>query len=336
MSEIRQNIITRDWVIMATERAKRPHEFASKQNLVNALPEHKDNCPFCTGNEHMTGSEHLRIPGDSQPDHWQVRVVPNKFPALAPEGERVRRNEGMQVNLSGVGFHDVVIDHPNHNARMPFLPVADIQKILLSYKIRYQQISLDKRIETIVIFKNYGSAAGSSLEHPHSQIAATPVVPYQFRSRIQEVLRYFDEHGDCIFCRTILDEVANQSRIISENASFIAFIPYAALTPFHTWIFPREHSSSFDNISNTELEDLAAVLKDVLARMYYGLGDPHYNYTIRSSPLADRSTKYYHWYLSIIPRISQKAGFELGSGMYINSALPEESAEFLRNIKIKN
>lgn len=333
MSELRQNIITRDWVIMATERAKRPHQFVQKDKKnKTAILKYEPNCPFCIGNEHLSTTESYRI--NDQNNNWRVRIVNNKFPALSPDGERHRWNDGIHKTISGVGIHDVVIDHPLHNITTALLPEADIYNILLAYKERFSQIRNDKRIEVIVIFKNSGEAAGSSLEHPHSQIAATPVVPHQFRARIQEIIRYFDDNGDCIFCRTLLDEISTASRIIDENDNFVAFIPYAALTPFHTWIFPRNHYSSFEYITNPELKDLSSILKTVLSRMYYGLGNPDYNYTIRSAPLADQNTKYFHWYLSIVPRITKQAGFELGSGMFINSALPEESAEYLRSIDI--
>ncbi|MCB1160605.1 MAG: DUF4931 domain-containing protein, partial [Leptospiraceae bacterium] len=190
MSEIRQNLITRDWVIIAKERAKRPHEFAKQQDDINTIPPYKDNCPFCAGNESLGTREILRIP---EIGNWKVRIIENKYPALSPEGERNRWNDGLYNNISGVGIHEVVVDTPKHNVPTAFLPVSDIYNILLSYKLRYMQIRNDRRLEAVVIFKNHGEAAGSSLEHPHSQIAATPVVPYQFRARIQEVIRYFDD-----------------------------------------------------------------------------------------------------------------------------------------------
>ena len=331
MSEIRQNIITRDWVIMATERAKRPHEFVTQKKERPSLPSFKDNCPFCAGNEKLATKEYVRIYGELD---WDVRVIANKFPALSPDGDRVRLDDGLHRTISGIGIHDVVVESPIHNAILALLPESHIYKVLLAYKLRYQQILDDHRFEAVVIFKNYGESAGSSLEHTHSQIAATPVVPFQFRDRIQEAIRYFDDHGDCIVCRTLLDEIATGSRIVAENSSFLAFIPYAALTPFHIWIFPRMHCSTYVNTSDEDLKDLSSILKIVLLKMYHGLGDPDYNYTIRTAPLADKETRYFHWYMSIIPRMNKSAGFEMGSGMYINSSIPEESAAYLRDVII--
>ncbi|MCB1143456.1 MAG: galactose-1-phosphate uridylyltransferase [Leptospiraceae bacterium] len=334
MSEIRQNIITRDWVIMATERAKRPHDFVSRAPARETLEKYKKDCPFCAGNEKDATEEFVRI--DDESGNWQVRVIANKYPALSPKGDRIRNDDGLHRTISGIGIHDVVVESPEHDAIFAFMSWKHIYNILLSYKIRYNQIRNDRRLEAIVIFKNYGSSAGSSLEHTHSQIAATPVVPFQFRDRIQEAIRYFDDHGDCIVCRTLLDEISTQRRIVYENSSFLAFIPYAALTPFHVWIFPRMHSSSYGNISDEEMVDLASILKTVLLMLHKGLGDPDYNFTIRTAPLADNESRYFHWYLSIIPRITKNAGFELGSGMFINSALPEESAEYLRNLDLSD
>ena len=308
MSEIRQNIITRDWVIIATERAKRPDQFMKKEQKI-IIPPFLESCPFCPGDKHDSTKEQLRIDG---PNGWKIKILANKYPALSPEGDRLRWKDGINTTISGVGIHDVVIETPVHNAITGLLPVEDIYDLFLAFRMRYEEIAKDRRMETIVIFKNHGEAAGSSLEHPHCQIAATPVVPYNFRSRIQEVMRYFDDHGDCIFCRTLLDEIAAGSRIIAETVNFIAFIPYAALTPFHIWIFPREHTSSYEDATDAELKDLASIMKKVLSMLYFGLGNPDYNFTIRSAPLAERRTKYYHWYLSIVPRITKQAGFEVG------------------------
>jgi len=238
--------------------------------------------------------------------------------------------------MAGIGVHEVIVENPRHDLTTALLTVVEVTDILLVYRQRYLEIRKYPHIETIIIFKNHGESAGTSLEHPHSQIAATPVVPSLFRSRIDAAIRYFDDTGECLFCRTLDDELASGERVIFESAYFVAFIPYAALSPFHIWIFPRRHSSSFDDITDAEITDLAYTLKTVLAKLYYGLNDPDYNYNIRSVPTAERATKYFHWYMAIIPRVSKQAGFELGSGMFINTALPEESAEFLRSIAISD
>lgn len=331
MTELRLNAITRDWVIIATERAKRPHEFAKAPREAAAVPTIKPDCPFCPGCEHLTGEETVRL---SDARGWRVRAVTNKYPVLSSLGERVRTVDGMYRSLSGVGFHEVIIEHPRHDLTTALLDVEDVANILRVYRQRYAVIRRDPRVETIIIFKNHGTSAGTSIEHPHSQLAATPIVPYQLRIRAQEALRYYDDTGECIFCRTLKEELALNERVIADSKHFVAFIPYAALSPFHTWIFPRRHSSSFDEISESEILDLAKTLKTVLAKVYYGLNNPDYNYTIRSIPTSEGRADYFHWYIAIVPRTSVTAGFELGSGMFINTALPEESAKFLRSVKI--
>ncbi|MFN3361973.1 MAG: DUF4931 domain-containing protein [Pseudanabaenaceae cyanobacterium] len=330
MSEIRQNVITKDWVIFAPERAKRPHEFVDTQPLP-PLPVYRANCPFCRGNEYLDNTtETLRLGGDN----WQVRVVHNKFPALRPIGERIRSGGGIYHSVTGFGYHEVIIEHPEHNRHFALFSVSEVENILTAYLLRYRQILADHRIETIVIFKNHGSKAGTSLEHPHSQLAGLPIVPFHLRMRIDVAIRYFDDNGQCLFCDTIADEIEKEKRIITLSHHFVAFIPYAALSPFHIWIFPRRHFSCFSNIQPAELTDLALVLQEVLARLYWGLGNPDYNFILRSSPTGERDTEYYHWYISIVPRVNRTAGFELGTGMYINTSLPEDSAQFLRDVVI--
>ena len=329
MSELRQNIITRDWVIIAPERAKRPHEYGIGVQSKLTIPTYRPACPFCLGNEANTGEETLRWSDDRG---WQVRAVLNKYSALASLGERVRHTQGLHRSISGVGAHEVIIEHPRHDMTTALLEITDVAHIIRVYQQRYLHFKSDPRVEAIIIFKNHGKGAGTSLEHPHSQIAAIPVVPSQFRSRIADAIRHFDDQGDCVFCETLADELASGERIIFENPNFVAFIPYAALSPFHIWIFPRYHSSCFEQISEPEIMGLAEALQVVLAKLYYGLDNPDYNYTIRSLPSKQEQTPYFHWYISIIPRITQTAGFEMGSGMYINASQPEESAKYLRSI----
>ncbi len=331
MNELRQNIITRDWVVIAKGRGDRPDEFASVRKSRPSLPAYVAHCPFCLGNEHQTAEETLAI-RDAQ--GWRVRVVPNKFPALTPEGERTRKISGVYRSMAAVGVQEVIIEHPRHDTTIALMPVAHVADVIRAYRQRYETLRQDERIEAIIIFKNHGEAAGTSLVHPHSQLAATPIVPYQFRIRVDEAIRYFDDTGECIFCRTIADELASRERVIEENDHFVAFIPYAALSPFHMWIFPKRHASSFDEITDTEIEHFAAVLKNVLARLYHALDNPDFNYSIRSVPTGDRRTDYFHWYLTIIPRVVKTAGFELGSGMFINPSVPEENAALLRNVDV--
>ncbi len=328
MPEIRQNIITRDWVIIATERAKRPEEFVKRDEAKKELPEHRDDCPFCPGNEDKTPPETYRIEKDKQ---WQIRVFPNKFSALSSEGIVERKGAEMKRVVSGVGIHEVIVETPKHNLSPALLGKEQIKNILRTYKERYNIIYHDKRIKLVTIFKNHGENAGTSLEHPHSQIIGTPVTPKDIRYRVEEAMRHYDDTGECIFCRVLQDELNSGERIVLENKRFVAFIPYASLSPFHIWIVPKNHSSCFGLIPLEEIDDMAEILKGILCKLYYLLNNPDYNYVIRSYSQIGPSLEYSHWYLSIIPRVTKLAGFELGSGMYINTALPEQSAKFLRD-----
>ncbi|MFA5857519.1 MAG: galactose-1-phosphate uridylyltransferase [Elusimicrobiota bacterium] len=333
MPEIRQNIITREWVVIATERAKRPDDFKKGRIDTTPIPSHDPACPFCPGNEQQTPYESCTIRNKN--GNWQVRVIPNKFPALLREGVLKRKYEGSKRSMTGVGLHEVVIETPEHNLDIPLMPENEVKEILIAYRSRYAEMLKDKRIEQIIIFRNHGSNAGTSIVHPHSQIIATPIVPQQIRLRMQIAMQYHDDTGECIFCRMMKDELEQQERVIFETSHFVALTPYAALTPFHTWIFPKRHSSSFSTTNDGELEDLAYVMKLMLGKLYYGLANPDYNFCIRSVPCSDDVSEYFHWYITIIPRLTKTAGFELGSGMFINSSIPEENAKFLREVQMR-
>jgi UDPglucose--hexose-1-phosphate uridylyltransferase len=328
MPELRQNIITREWVIIAKERAKRPHELVAPASPPRVLPQHDPHCPFCPGNETETKLERSRI---VRGESWQVRVVANKFPALQEEGEKVRHIDGIFRSMTAVGYHEVVVEHPRHDISPADYSIEETVQVIEAYRQRYISLAADPRIEAVIIFKNHGEGAGTSLQHPHSQIAAMPIVPTQIRHRLEESIRFFDETGDCVFCTTLNRELDDGTRIVARNADFVAFIPYAALSPFHLWIFPIRHQSSFEEISPKQIPAFAEILQKVLAKISRGLNNPDYNFSIRSIPAHEGHREYFHWYLTVIPRIGKTAGFEIGSGMYINPSIPEESALFLRD-----
>ncbi|MEW5945885.1 MAG: galactose-1-phosphate uridylyltransferase [bacterium] len=331
MPEIRQNIATKEWVIIATERSKRPHDFkAPERERAEKRAAFVPGCPFCPGNEGMTPDETFRI---ERGGAWSVRVTPNKFAALNREGERVRRIHGVERSMSGVGVHEVIVETPLHNKTIALLSGGEISDVLAAYRQRYESILADPRIELVIIFKNHGEAAGTSLEHPHSQLIALPIVPSQVRHRLQDALIFSDDYGECVYCRMLREERKDGRRVVAENEHFCAFILYAAASPFHIWVLPKRHAASFGAASDAELKNLADILGRVLRKLYFGLDDPDFNYVIRSAPNGLRNATYFHWYLSIVPRLGKAAGFELGSGMFINPSVPEESADFLRGVK---
>ncbi len=330
MSELRFNFVTGDWVIIAPERAKRPEDFVSSRQI-EVLPDYVPECPLCPGNEDKTPPETLRISKDGA---WMVRAVPNKFSAVNHEINILRESRGTKKFMTGAGLHEVIVDTPLHNASIAALPVSGVEEILTAYKKRFLDFYKMSYIEHVIIFKNHGLRAGTSLQHPHSQIVGTPVVPGRLKSRIEAALRYYDDFGECLYCLILKEELKDGVRIVSQNDSFVAFIPYSALSPFHIWIFPRRHSACFGSIGDSELHDLAGILKDTLLRLYTGLGNPDFNYVIHSLSPQECEVRYFHWYLSIVTRVTRTAGFEIGTGMYINPSVPDDSARFLREVKI--
>ncbi len=332
MPELRHNILTQEWVIIATERAKRPEEFAKKKKDKKTVPSYVATCPFCPGNEKMTPPETYVVPDTTG---WRVRVSPNKFAALSYQGERQRFIQGIRRTVTGVGIHEVIIETPDHSKTTALLTDREVETIVQAYLHRFRYASSDPRVEQVTIFKNHGEAAGTSLEHPHSQMIATPVITSQLRDRLVNSLKHFDEFGECIFCRVLNLESKEGRRVVLETPHFVAFIPFAALTPFSLLIMPRRHMPCFAEMNDAEAADLAHSLRLTLGKLYQGLEDPDFNYVIRTAPTEYTGVKYYHWYVSVIPRLTKMAGFELGSGMFINVSLPEENASFLRGIEVE-
>jgi UDPglucose--hexose-1-phosphate uridylyltransferase len=327
--ELRQSRFTKEWVIISTERAKRPEDLKVDRTS-EAVPEFVTTCPFCPGNEAKTPPESMRVPAGNR--DWQVRVVPNKFPVLMREGTTEWRVERSRHSVGGFGMHDVIIETPNHALTMALLPVAHVEIIIQTYKECFARLSADPRIAHVVIFKNHGAGAGTSLVHPHSQVVGTPIVSSMVRARMYEAMRHHDEYGECMVCAVLGDELQDRARVIAETQHFVALAPFASATPFSMSIIPRRHMASFGDISSTEVKDLSRVLHDMLARLYFGLNNPDFNYTIITAPAENAGVKYYHWYMSIVPRLTQVAGFELGSGILVNTVQPEAAAEFMRGV----
>ncbi len=332
MPELRHNVVTREWVIIATERAKRPEDFVKKKKEKRTIPSFVPNCPFCPGNEKMTPPETYVVPGTKG---WRVRVSPNKFPALSYLGERERMIQGIRRTVTGVGIHEVIVETPDHSKTTALLTDQEVELIIETYLDRFKFASSDPRVEQVTIFKNHGEAGGTSLEHPHSQMIATPVITAQLRDRLVNSLRHFDEFGECIFCRVRDLELKEGTRVVLGTEHFVTHVPFAALTPFSMLIIPRRHMACFAEMNDAETADLAHNLRQTVAKLYHGLDDPDFNYVIRTAPTECAGVKYYHWYVSIIPRLTKMAGFELGSGMFINVSLPEENASFLRGVKVE-
>lgn len=332
MPELRQNFVTKEWVIISTERAKRPSQYVESGNrlLISDHPPYEDGCPFCVGNEELD-LEVARYPVYTP---WQTRVVRNKFPALAGDGLPIHTIDGVQHSMAGVGYHEVLVDHPAHNTTIALMESPDVQLVFETMQRRGQAITNDPRIQHVLYFKNHGKRAGASLTHPHCQIIGMPVVPAVTRRRMLEVRRHFDENGEDAIGRMMQDELTRGERLVAVSEHFVAFILYAALSPFHMWIVPRQQRACFLQVPDYEITDLAYMVRQITRKIYFGLNDPDYNLIIRSAPVKEVNNPHLHWYITVVPRLSFAAGFEMGSGMHINPSLPEHSASFLRDIQV--
>lgn len=344
MPELRKDPISDRWVVISTERGRRPADFkggAKEEHLAEA----GKTCPFCEGNESKTPKEIIayRKPGTA-PDTpgWQVRVMPNKFPALVIEGEVNRTGIGIFDMMSGIGAHEVIVESPKHNESIPDMEDTQVEKVLWAYKERIKDLEKDKRFRYVLVFKNHGEAAGASLSHAHSQIIATPITPRYIKMELTNARQYFIEKERCIFCDLIRQELSFGERIVTENENFVTFTPFASRFPFEVWLLPRKHYYSMTEMNEEETKQCARMLKDILARLKKTLFDPPYNYVVHTAPnIITRpgrpdywgTIQYdYHWHIEIIPRLTKTAGFEWGSGLYINPTPPEEAAKYLREI----
>ncbi len=332
MPEFRQNMVSKEWVIIATERAKRPDNFIQKRENRKTLKPHSNDCPFCPGNEDLTPPTVYSVEKDGK---WSLRVVPNKFAALQSHLTTERRHEGKFLKADGFGIAEVIIESPFHNRTIATMDKDEVKNTVFAYRERANSIAKIQKIELITIFRNYGEKAGTSLEHPHSQIIATPIVPPYVRNPLYQSQLASDTYGNCIYCGMIEEEMNQKVRVVMESEYFLVICPFASRSPFETRIYPKIHRSIFNYISDPELEDFASVLQETLKRIYIGLNDPDYNYIIRSSPVSDGEVKYHHWYVVIVPKLTTPAGFEIGTGIYINTTLPEECAKYLREVKIQ-
>jgi UDPglucose--hexose-1-phosphate uridylyltransferase len=334
VSEIRQDPTTEEWVIIAKERVKRPNDFV-RQQPKRKLPDFSSSCPFCPGNESMTPPQTL-LYQKRDGNGWQIRAFANKFAALSPGGRTTRDiEEGFFTGMKGVGVHEVIMETPRHNRSLALMEEDDILSVLNAYQERYNKLSRQPFAKLVIIFKNHGPAAGTSLEHSHSQLVVTPMVPNHIRLRHEVAIRYYDKSGRCLYSDLARHELRSGKRIVMNTERFVAFHPFASQRPFETWILPKKHQASFGSVTHEDLENLAHVLRVNMVKLCRGLNDPDFNYVIDTAPVEDENEPYYMWHMRIIPRLTELAGFEIGSGIYINTAVPEETAEFMRYLNVE-
>jgi UDPglucose--hexose-1-phosphate uridylyltransferase len=332
MSELRKDPVTGRWVIISTERRKRPTDF----RLESVKVAHDDSCPFCEGHEHMTPREllaHRRHGGAANSPGWDLRVVPNQYPVLRVEGTLDRQGEGLFDKMNGIGAHEVIIETPRHEETLASMGDAAVEQVLWAFRERVQDLKQDRRFRYIIIFKNHGAAAGASLEHPHSQLIALPIVPREVRDEVDGAKLHYTAKERCVFCDIVRQESHDSRRLIAENADMIAVAPYAPRFPFETWILPKRHQALYEDAARHEYASLARLLGDVLRRMNRALRFPPYNLLIHSAPLAEPAADFYHWHVEIIPTLTKVAGFEWATGFYLNPTAPEEAAQVLRDAR---
>jgi len=333
MPDLRKDPIVGRWVIIATSRAKRPHDFDTSPQR------EKDRfCPFCEGNEHATPDEILAYrKSGTEPNRegWRVRVFPNKFPALVIEGELNKRGDGIYDMMRGVGAHEVIVESPEHLISTSELSEAQLREVLWVYRDRLVDLKKDPRFVYGMIFKNVGAAAGASLEHTHSQLIVTPIVPISVWEEMTGSLEFFNYRGRCVYCDMIQQELASEKRVVLDTPGFLALAPFASRFPFETWILPKTHASHYENLQKNEVDELSGVLRQVIAKVEAALDQPAYNYIIHTAPFDTQELAHYHWHIEIIPSLTKTAGFEWGTGFYINPVPPEQAAAFLREIEVE-
>jgi UDPglucose--hexose-1-phosphate uridylyltransferase len=336
MPELRKDPITGRWVIIATDRAKRPSDFHFSAEEKGA-----NSCVFCAGHESETPPEvfAMRKIGLSNTPGWGVRVIPNMYPALRIEGGISREGIGMCDMMNGVGAHEVIIETPDHKKELSDLTEDEISNVLTAYRERILDLEKDERLKYVLIFKNKGRDAGASLQHSHSQLIATPITPKRVKEELHGAREYYNYKNRCVFCDYIKQETTLfKDRLIKDERNFVALAPFASSFPFEVWIIPKHHNPDFTAAGAGELRDFAFMLKDVLNRIKRSLGDPPFNYVLHMAPFRRPKAGYwgtidedYHWHLEITPRMTKLAGFELGSDFYINPTPPEVAAEVLRH-----
>lgn len=324
MQRLRRDETTEEWVLIAPARSRRmAQEIRTERPDVPRLDE---GCPFCPGHEDRTPPEIARWPATGS---WDWRLIPNMYPALTPEGSAGPAPED-DLELDAVGAHEVVIECDRHDQRLEDMGADHIAAVLRVWRDRTLQLSAEPWARAVSVFRNFGPGAGTSIEHPHSQIIATPVTPPDIRRRMDVAERYWEAHRRSVYADVLARELDRGDRIVAVRDDFTAWSPYAGRFPFETWILPRDGAASFGDVGVGQLPGLAVLLRDVLTGLREGAGDPDYNLAIRSAPVGEEGRRSYVWHLAVIPRLTIPAGFELGAGMSINPMPPERAAETLR------
>ena len=325
LTELRRDLVTGDWVVIATGRAKRPEEFASQKRAVVEEDPNKP-CFFCHPEE--TGQE-KDVLIYKQEEDWSLRVFPNKYPAFARSRALRHIEEGPYFGMDGTGYHEIVVTK-DHQKQIALLEPMEVAEIIDAYQERYIDLMGKKSINYIEVFHNHGKEAGASIAHPHSQLVAVPVISPYIKGELDGAELYWKSHKDCAYCAMIEWEGEQGKRMIFENNNFIAFCPYSSRAAFEVWVMPKKHKPYFERILDSEKLELAEALQFAINRIYKALGDPAYNFYIHTAPCDGKDYPHYHWHIEILPRTSIWAGFELSTGIEVSTIQPEAAAEYLK------
>ncbi len=331
MAELRRDPIVARWVIVDNDQPFKPEDYQHEQYLPKGGV-----CPFCYGNEALTPPEIdsvRQLHTSANTPGWQVRVVPNKFPALHVEGELDRKGMGIYDLSNGIGAHEVLIETPYHHKDIPDLLPEEIENFVMMYCRRMADLERDKRFKYIMLFRNYGFAAGASLEHPHTQLIALPMVPKNVMEELKGAQSYFEYRERCLFCDMIRQEAQEKERVIIENKYFIVFCPFVSRFPFEIWILPKKHHGQFCQMSHEESVSFSLVLKETITKIKKIFVNLSYNFILHSGPInGDSASESYHWHLEFMPKLTRVAGFEWGTGFYLVPTPPELAASYLKAV----
>lgn len=332
MPQLRKDPVLKQWVIISPERGKRPSDF---KKIVQP-PDDPKTCPFCEGNESLTPPETLsfRTAGThANQKGWWVRVIPDSAPILKPDGDSDREGIGMFDAMNSIGVHEMVVESPNHSSTIQNSSIEQVREVIWAYKQRLLEIKKNPRYKHFMIVKNSGEGV-SNFTHSHSHIVATPIIPKRIEEELEGAREYYHYHDRCLFCDIIKQEAKEQARLVFENDNFIVFCPFASRFPFEMEITPKFHQPFFEMLENSQVHSFANALQTALRKLETLLPGQPYNFVLHTSPCSDSYRDFYHWHVELIPKLTKIAGFEWGSGFYINPTTPEDAAKMLREAKI--
>lgn len=335
-TEIRKDPLSGTWVLIAPQRAHRPMEFSIESGEEAQSETDKEHCPFCPGNELMTPPELLsyREPGTgSNQSGWSLRVVRNKFPALVSTIEPLLTGDSLYQSMTGFGYHEVVIETPSHTDDYDDMSLTDVENVIWAWRDRLLSLHSDQRIKYALVFKNHGMNAGASLKHAHSQIIATPLIPKKIEQEVNALNEYITREQRCLICDIIRREQYDGKRVVYQNEDFVCFCPYASSMAYQVMLAPVKHCSEFVDMTDDEVKHLAIALRHIFKMFRNALGDISYNMWLHNEPWhnSDNDGKSFHWHIDVTPKLAHLAGFEVGSGFFINHTPPEDAASLLRS-----